>query len=190
MAAATERTDNMARCLHTYRYLSQDEVWLPNGKPAVRISDMDKEWRYNAARWLERRVAWFEMAYSLGEAVYLAQPQYTEVIGHVDGEDILGQSFSALDLMSDHVQDMFDRDAQQRATDPVAWLRETPLYRGLVADLPKSTAQLDAIAARAKHYAGCPQREQTGADCDCNHLAAVVENEREIANGTPEWTDD
>lgn len=35
--------------------LHQDDWWYPHRRPAVRIASMDKPWRYNTARFLERR---------------------------------------------------------------------------------------------------------------------------------------
>lgn len=188
MATKTDVTGVDDRYLGTYVYLDQSKTWYPNGRPPVAIADMGAEWRHNAARWLERRAAWFAMAYSYGEILWLSRPTMREVIAH-DSErgDIFGRSFSPLDLMSETVADMFDAEDDRRARDPLAWLKTTPLYRALIDGVPIDDP---ALAARARHYAGCPQREQTGADCDCVRLAAAVAHEAEITNGTPEWTDD
>jgi hypothetical protein len=194
MATETEPrqlSDSDKRYVATYHYLNQGKVWLPNGRPAVAIADMGREWRYNASRWMERRVEYFALAYSAGEILFLAMPMYTEVLAWgLDIGDVLGRRLSPLDLMSEAAQDDMDRWADLRYANPATWLKTTTLYQALVADLPASRKKLDQIAERAKHYTGCPQREQSGADCDCVNLAAIVNNEREIANGTPEWTDD
>ena len=42
---------------------------------------------------------------------------------------------SALDLMSDLVAGDMDRWRDERAADPIAWIRTTKLYRALVADV-------------------------------------------------------
>jgi hypothetical protein len=182
-AKSTELSADEQRHLATFRYLGQGEVWLPNGKPSIPIADMDPEWRYNAARWLERRAIYFAMSYSYGEIISLALPLY------VSG-DSRNRRLSELDLMSEAAADDFDREADWRAMNPEAWIRQTPLYRALTEGLPTKGRELHKLDHRAKHYAGCPKREQTDGSCDCSRLAAIVNNEQEIANGTPEWTDD
>jgi hypothetical protein len=72
---------------------------------------MDPDWRRNAAQWMEKRAALFELRYTLGE-------------------------ISQLDLMSDNVQDAMDAWQDERQANPVAWIRTTELYRALIADLP------------------------------------------------------
>jgi len=42
--------------------LEQDEWWYPLGRPAVRIASMDKPWRWNVARFIERKAARLEGA--------------------------------------------------------------------------------------------------------------------------------
>lgn len=37
--------------------LEQDTWWYPHRRPAVRVAEMDKPWRFNTARFLERRAA-------------------------------------------------------------------------------------------------------------------------------------
>lgn len=42
--------------------LEQDEWWYPHRRPAVRIAEMDKPWRLNTARLLERHAVLLEAA--------------------------------------------------------------------------------------------------------------------------------
>jgi hypothetical protein len=190
-AKSTELTADEQRHLTTYRYLSQGDVWLPSGKPLIPIADMDLEWRYNASRWMERRSIYYAMSYSYGEILWLTQPRYHEILDGEKGDgETLGRSWSELDLMTEMALADLDREADWRATNPDAWIRQTPLHRALTTGLPTSGRELHKLEHRAKHYAGCPKREQTDGSCDCSRLAAVVAHEQEIANGTPEWTDD
>lgn len=138
-------------------YLDQGEKWKPDGRPMVAITDMDVEWRYNASRWLERRAAVIAARYTLAEslrlAVWLASP--------------LGPSEMTADMM----QSDAEREADERARDPLTWIRTTALYRALVADLPDCSVALEAIAERAKHWSTCPARN--GADgCTCEAARA------------------
>lgn len=101
------------RYINAYRYLSQGQIWVPKDRPNLPIIDMDPAWRRNAARWLERRAKHFDLLYSLGEALLA----------------------SRLDL-SDLAMDDLLIDQERREQDPVAWIRTTPLYQALLADLP------------------------------------------------------
>lgn len=185
----TENTSRDQQWLATYYYLSQGERWLPNGRPSVAIADMDQEWRFNAARWLERRAASFALRYSFGEIEHLARPTMVEVLGiDENGADILGETSSALDRMPEAVEYAMDNEFQDRMNEPATWIRTTALHKALVKGLPKRGSGLDNLADRAKHYAGCPQREETDDACQCAELAAEIKHEREITNGTPEWT--
>jgi hypothetical protein len=42
--------------------LEQDEWWYPLGRPAIRIASMEKPWRWNVARFIERKAARLESA--------------------------------------------------------------------------------------------------------------------------------
>jgi hypothetical protein len=50
-------------------------------------------------------------------------------------------------------------------TDPDRWVRETPLFCGLVADLPSKRNQMLKLDERARHTSGCPAT--VGGTCDC-----------------------
>lgn len=104
-------------------YLDQDEQWMPDGRPMVRVADMDPEWRFNASRWLERNAATIAFKYSLSERIWFAMVCASPI----------GPNDNSADAIE---RDMHDRD-EARTADPVAWIRTTPLYRALVADLPK-----------------------------------------------------
>lgn len=139
-------------------YLDQDRVWKPDGRPMVAIADMDPEWRYNASRWLERRAARIASAYSSSVDLRLS----------VEISSPIGPS----DTVADQLQADAWHEAHERQRDPVGWIRTTPLYRALVADLPDCSVALEAIAARAKHWNTCPARSGAG-DCRCEELRAV-----------------
>ena len=119
---------------HIFRYLEQGEVWLPKDRVPVAIPEMGEAWRQNAARWLERKAAWFEWHYSFGEISVLSNPTFREVVGCVDGVPATsGRTFSFLDLMGDDTADAFNEWSDERMRDPASWIKSTPLYRALVA---------------------------------------------------------
>lgn len=159
-------------------YLDQDKKWKPDGKPFVAIADMDPEWRYNASRWLERRARRIASAYSSGVALKL--------------DALIASPIGPSQTVADQLQADAWNAEHERQRDPVGWIRTTALYRALVADLPDCSIALDAIADRAKHWAGCPARTidvETGEadiDCRCEELRAQhLEAQGAI---TPEWT--
>lgn len=120
-----------------YCYLNQGEQWKPKDRPWLPIADMDASWRGNAARWMKRRAAAFELYYSIGELAALSEPTMRAVVGEVDGVPVEdGPLFSHLDLMGDCATDAFDREVSGRSTNPAGWIRTTPLYRALVSGLP------------------------------------------------------
>jgi len=121
----------------TYAYFNQRKTWCPKDKPPLDVIYMDPAWRANAARWLERRAAYFEMRYTFGELYAMSTPLVREVIGEINGVAVEGggSMLSALDLMSDLVAGDMDRWRDERAADPIAWIRTTKLYRALVADV-------------------------------------------------------
>jgi len=163
-----------AKCRNTYRLLNQGEVWFPKGRPRVAIADMDPEWRFNTARFLERRAAVLELLYSMGELGVLGEPTMQAVVGEVWGETVTaGPLFSHLDLLGEHASDAFDQELERRVGDPVAWLRTTPLYQALVAGLPRRGKRLAALAERARHWSTCPARTGTG-DCLCDDIRAAA----------------
>ena len=116
--------DFMEQCRITYAYLRQGKTWFPKDRPPLDVADMDLRWRRNAARWLEKRAAIFEIRYTLGEVAWLATPTLREVER--------GPMLAQLDLMSDNVADAMDQWQAEREADPVAWIRSTVLYQALV----------------------------------------------------------
>jgi hypothetical protein len=165
-----------------YDYLRQDQLWLPNGRPAVRIADMDREWRYNASRWLERRAEYFEARYTFGEILALSTRGMRAVVGEVGGVAVeAGPWLSHFDLMGDHARDAFEAAQDERRREPAAWIRTTPLYRALVAGLPTKRKTLARLAERAAHWSHCRIRRGIGEiECTC-HLSECA-----IRNGHPE----
>jgi hypothetical protein len=142
-----------AREMTWVQYLDQGERWKPNGRPMVRIDGIGLEWRYNASRWLERHAARIATRYSLGEGFEFAAIAASPI----------GPSDDTADAIADHL----DRAADDRARDPLAWIRTTALYRALIADLPNCSIALDAIAERARHWSTCPVRRRPWSTC-CN----------------------
>lgn len=97
------------------RYLGQGTTWIPASGQPVAIRDMDPSWRLNAARWLLRR------------AGVLALRENYAILRMLDGAQV-----------PDDVDASAFEEFDRRMGDPAAWLRTTPLYRALVADLPEA----------------------------------------------------
>jgi hypothetical protein len=172
-----------------FEYLTQDKQWQPNGKPPVAIADMEPEWRYNAARYLERHAAVIGQRYSLAATVWFAAITSSP----------LGPSENA----ADGIQSDMEREEAEIARDPVAWIRTTKLHRALVDGLPTKPKKVAALAERARHWSTCPARTGDG-DCRCEELQQAEAgrthlSECPVADGrpelgcrcgdtTPEWT--
>ncbi|MEU3452110.1 hypothetical protein ABZ671_00505 [Micromonospora sp. NPDC006766] len=148
-----------------FDYLNQDKVWQPKGKPPVAIADMDPEWRYNAARWLESGCVKIGHRYSFDARAWLL----------VQLSSPLGPSENAADAIEGDI----DRETAEIKHDPVAWIRTTALYRALVAGLPTKPKKLTALAERARHWSTCPARNGD-ANCRCEQIRAA-NDERETA---------
>lgn len=130
--------------------LAQRQWWWPKDRPKVRVSDMDKFWRYNTCKWLERRAA----------RIGLATVWWMVTIG----SGPLGPS--------GHMAcDAFDREVEEldRAvtSDLVGWMRGQPLYRSLARTLPTRSGRLWRIQRGASHWSGCPARQVPSALCLC-----------------------
>lgn len=124
--------------------LHQGDVWQPKDRPLVRIADMDAEWRYNTAQWLERYAERLALSEQWSMAMLAAGP--------------LGPS-------GDAACDAFDSAIDAMGVDPLGWLRSTPLYRALVKGLPTKRKKLARLAERARHWSTCPARAD--GDCTC-----------------------
>lgn len=161
--------------------LGQGVWWYPNRRPAVRIAEMDKPWRFNTARFIERR------------ADVLADEEHWRMARIAAGP--LGPS-------GDMAQDGFRREMDGVLDDPLGWLRSTPLMRALRDGLPRPDSRKGrALAARAVHWNTCPMRKAHPGKldrCQCirdggrtvgaaNDRASVMRIERN-ALMTPEWT--
>jgi hypothetical protein len=166
--------DDIFRAARQYfSYLNQDEEWVPNGKPPVRIADMDPSWRYNAARFLARNADTYLFRYDLGE------------LSAVFGDPLSpSQGSMAMEAMEEEM----DLAQTIRHHDPEAWIKSTPLYQALVKDLPDDAAEL------AKHWSDCAIREDGGA-CTCWERHVTECPKREDINEacrcrdySPEWT--
>jgi hypothetical protein len=153
--------------------LDQGEVWFPNGKPRVQITDMDPAWRHNAAAFMLRHAQGYLFHYDLGEiATFLTGP----LAPNPDS-----MAFDSLERGMEEAQD-------ERSAAPEAWLKSTALYKALVKDLPENAAEL------AKHWSDCAIRTDGGA-CSCQerHLSECPKradiNERcRCRDYDPEWT--
>jgi hypothetical protein len=111
-----------------YAYFQQGEVWVPNGKPPVQITDMDPAWRHNAARFLVRNAKAYLHRYEFGE--HLA-------IWHGEARDVTGEMVSSAPsgAAADGVERELEDSSAARAKDPEGWIRSTPLYKALVCGL-------------------------------------------------------
>lgn len=136
-------------------YVEQGEWWRPNGRPWIRISEMDKPWRYNASRWMERNAARV-----LGNATHTMMNFLI-----VYGSDMTEMTAKQFD-------DEFGRLIDS-ADDPVRWVRDTVLYRALTGNLPTKRAKLKRLAAKAGHWATCPARKDLRAECRCGEIREV-----------------
>jgi hypothetical protein len=157
-----------------FAYFNQGEQWVPDGKPPVRIVDMDPAWRHNAARFLIRNAGAYLFRYDLGELSTIW-----------DGGFLAPSVGSQADRDLDEEIDLAQT---QRAGDPATWMRSTVLYQALVDGLPDNVADL------ARHWSDCGVRLEGGA-CTCwrRHVPECPKRE-DIAAGcrcrdfSPEWT--
>jgi hypothetical protein len=116
-----------------YKYLNQGEYWYPNGVPRLPITEMNKQWRTNAIRWLERNAEDFLSNYKIGELEALSSSIYMEVIEEQNGEPVyVGEPLSHMDIMSDNGFDTYIDYTNEAEANPVAWIRETSLHKALV----------------------------------------------------------
>ncbi|MGP3914367.1 hypothetical protein [Nonomuraea sp. 10N515B] len=135
----TTTTDPIAVSLAWFKYLSQGETWVPNGKPPLPITEMEASWRRNAANWLLRQAATLAMRFGFGEIQYIYGTTAPTVIEDENGNLVDGPEMPVFAPRGEMAQDALERelDESQRArdADPTAWLKTTPLYQALVADL-------------------------------------------------------
>ncbi len=131
--------------------LYQTAMWHPK-PPAqpVPIVEMSKEWRYNAARFMEQR------ARTIGDGALWNM--------------LLGPQPSG-DMACDAFEDELDELEQRLHSDPVGWIRSTPLYQALVAGLPTNPYKLWRLAQRARHFSGCEAAAHNRGPCSCGALA-------------------
>lgn len=132
--------------------LGQDVWWYPNRRPAVRIVEMDKPWRFNTARFIERR------------ADALAYEEHSHMAWIAAGP--LGPS-------GDMAQDGFRREMNSVIEEPLQWLRSTPLLQRLRDGLPHPDSKKGrALAERARHWNTCPRRKAHPARQRCTCITA------------------
>lgn len=148
-----------------YRYLNQNEFWVPRDGELCRVAYMDPAWRYHAAALLLRRAEVLRVLYDLGqvEAIWGGTPA-RDVIGEVDGEPVYGSPMapSPGSMAEQSLEHELRAEQVERMDDPKGWLHKTPLYQALVNDLPEDVERL------AKHWSTCPVRTGTGdGDCTC-----------------------
>lgn len=112
----------------------QNTWWYPHRRPAVRITEMDKPWRYNTANFLERRAAGI-----------MREQEMRMTLGPQPGGDM--------------ACDAFECELDEMREQPVEYLRSTPLMVALRKGLPPSdSAKGRALAVRAVHWNTCPMR--------------------------------
>jgi hypothetical protein len=118
--------------------LAQDVWWYPQARPAIRIAHMARTYRWNTARWLERRAPALQ----------------------ADSQWDLFTGFLGADMPDDVATDILRED-------PMEFLRDQPLYRALAKDLPKVGSRAGLLmAARARHWHTCPMRKKHPAPRD------------------------
>lgn len=156
MSEVTDLAQQYLAQARWYRYFQQDEQWWPNGRPPVRIADMDDTWRYNASRWLVREATRLAALFVVGCG---AEILWVDL--HVTAE-----------MAHDGLINDLEWESELARRDPAVWMVQTPLHRALVADLPGKGAPRRKLAARASHWTGCPGRESAKAkECRCTVLA-------------------
>ncbi|HZB31256.1 MAG TPA: hypothetical protein VE465_13915 [Streptosporangiaceae bacterium] len=175
-----------------FAYFNQGEWWVPNGKPPIRVTDMDSAWRHNAAAFLVRRARGYLFYYGAGEIGAIFGATAREVIGEDNGQPVFGRMVSLAPDPDSRAADALERELEQaweeRGADPEAWMKSTTLYRALVKDLPPDAAEL------AKHWSDCAIRT-AGGECTCweRHLTECPKRGdiNEICrcrDYSPEWT--
>lgn len=161
-----------------YRYFMQSEHWVPDGRPAVEIAQMDRSWRFNCTRYLERNAKSYARRFADGchaEELVLA------LLGATSG----GTPESVLDEL--------DSQSHWARENPVDWIRTTPLYRALADGLPTGGAKLRKLEERSRHWGDCPRRlSLKGPECICSQLAAQAREQKErreleLAEATRPW---
>ncbi|MFB4306906.1 hypothetical protein [Actinomadura sp. GTD37] len=176
---STDDPFRTARALFTL--FQQGEIWLPNGKPPIQITDMDPAWRFNTARFLTRNARHYVLTYELGEH---------RAIWHAKAREVTGQmlSLAPSEAAAAGVERELEAASASRAEDPEAWIKSTPLYQALMKDLPDNAGEL------AKHWSDCAIRED-GGTCTCWERHVTECPKRSDINEmcrcrdcAPEWT--
>jgi hypothetical protein len=132
VSADLEEVRKRARFM--YAYLNQGEWWFPDGRPRVRIADMDESWRRNAAAFLLRHARGAEFRYTLGELDVLSTP-VPFVVGVREDGTVVERTDPSVTLgpSGDMACDAFDREVEERRDHPEEWLKVTTLYQALTA---------------------------------------------------------
>lgn len=179
MESTTNNTLELHRrqCVAVFYYLRQSEIWYPRRpRPPVKVAEMDKTWRYNAIRYMERRAVNLAHQSSFGEIYALSEPTLRAVVGEIDGKPVeAGPMFSHLDMMGEHAADAMEAHADWMVHEPLAWLRSTSLILALNRGLPTKRRKLEQLAARAAHWTACPGRVDPTADCRCQEIKAAFD---------------
>lgn len=89
-------------------YLNQTETWKTRDGRLIKLEDLELSHLKNIVAMLERKAETIEMVYSLNELGWLENMP-----------------------MGDHAQDAFENALDERARNPVSWLRSMPLLREL-----------------------------------------------------------
>jgi hypothetical protein len=140
LGEATPAAEIVKRGKFWLRYLNQAEYWIPKGKPAIRIAEMDEQWRRNAAAWLLRRASIVASCYTVAELSMLHAPMLV-VVAEIDGKPVewLDPNATLAPSEGSMAADMLDRERARRAERPEEWLKATPLFRALLEGLPPAS---------------------------------------------------
>lgn len=170
-----EAVKEMCRPARWYRYFNQAVSWVPDGRPAVVIAEMDLTWRYNCTRYLVRNVERYARMYADG----------------AQAEALVARLVTGLEL-PEAVLDRLDSASHLARSNPAAWVVTTPLYRALARELPTG-AELRKLSRRAAHWSECEGRlRPKKGNCTCAELAArhardKHQRELELAEATRPW---
>jgi hypothetical protein len=147
-----------------FNYFNQGAWWKPDGRDPVQIVDMPLEWRLNCVRFLERRASRYAAVYARG----------------CEAEEWRAAQVLSGAMARDSVSRALETEAAEARADPMSWVRSTPLYQALAADLPKKPRKLHALAERAAHWDECGQRAG-GTACTCERVRLEYESQKEAA---------
>ncbi len=144
-------------------YFNQGTWWKPDGRPYVRIADMDDAWRNNCVQFLLRHARGYGQKYAFE-------------LHMVEAHASCHLSETSMDELSADIANT--QEAVSR--DPMTWIRGTKLFRALLADLPDRGSALADLRRRSRHWSTCDMRlglsaRPADAVCTCKPTKEVAD---------------